>query len=178
MACWGWASLPTLFSLIDALSEAIDGMQDSEWDAFLEFCNESRIGGGSDSLGKQDCGDLPVRIASRRAALLVGLRGSADVSTAIFLNYFRSTSISNPHVAEFRQVRALDAALAGLIDWKEALEIIRLTYKQGAWRKIARVSDLSGRVSEPPSWAIDQILMDSTSYPVHLWSQIEMIATR
>jgi hypothetical protein len=92
----------------------------------------------------------------------------------LFLQNLLEQPDGNVPIAEFRQLCALDAGLAGELEWLRAMKIIRETYAQGAAYRLRRIL-VPGRML--PEAVADEILLKPTHYPAALWDFAESVAS-
>ena len=172
LAYWTWASSAVVSGMADELADALEQMQDAEWHNLLDFV-QSSIGRLRLSARGDAPATKPTNMSSKRFALLVAFREQAVLGRQIFLEHFVQNGSKHPSIAEFRQAMAFDAALAGELEWRPALAVIRSTYADGAWSQIMRVSAGGPRRATLPEAIAQQVLSAPRDYPVHLWELAE-----
>jgi hypothetical protein len=109
--------------------------------------------------------------------LLLGLKNRVVYGRAAFLDHFVTSGENNAAVAEFRQTEAYLAALAGALDWRTALSIIRSTYARGTAGQMMRIFGARGQTLSLPVMVAQEILANAKEYPVQLWDIAEGVAS-
>jgi hypothetical protein len=175
---WLWRPLASALEMADDIGTSLDALSFDEWSTLVLFISAS-IDHGYYLSGNQTKANqpLPRRLNSRRLALIVGMKDQLAYGRAAFLDYLVDATEPHLEVAEFRQLRAFEAAVSGALDWRSALSIIRSTYVlEGAAADIERV--LVGRRSVIlPETVSQQVLAKAKDYPVQLWELAENVAS-
>jgi hypothetical protein len=178
LSYWIWRPVEGALEMADHIGASLDALSFSEWSTLLEFISAVIDRGyylsGNRAKANQP---LPRRLNSRRLALIVGMKDQFTYGRAAFLDYLVNATEPYPELAEFRQLRAFEAAVSGALDWRSALSIIRSTYVlEGAAADIERV--LVNRRSAPlPETVSQQVLANAKDYPVQLWELAENVAS-
>ena len=177
LAFWAWAPVSTAFGISETLAEALERLPACEWQTLLNFASLF-INRGPLAPAREDAvSALPVHLPSNRLALLVGLKDQVTYGRAVFLEHLFNGADGGRNAAEFRQGRAYEAAMAGALDWRAALSVIRSTYSEGASSSIARMSAALLRRTALPDSVVQQVLAAPREYPVHLWDAAEAVAS-
>ncbi len=171
-ALWRWAPAGMLFEWADDLGGMLDGLSDSEWRSLAEVVYAGVTLGPRQIATARAQAPLPRTLPSRRLALLMGMRDQGRYARAIFLDHLSDSGDGSNLMATFRQEQAFDAALAGKLDWRSSLSIIRATYAEGAAYPLA----VRASASRVPETVAQQILGNARDYPLSLWSAAESVA--
>jgi hypothetical protein len=173
VAFFNYAPSSIIIELAGAITASVDGMTSEEWSVVVGLVEHKfdRISfPGRPEPGRTT--SVP-DVVSRRVAYLLALHSNRAVARGLFLKHFLHAGDREPFIAEFRQTWAVEAALAGELEWPEALNVVKKTYAQGAAYSLQSV--LHGDVL--PQFVSDEVLSNARLYPGFLWDAAERAAS-
>lgn len=116
-------------------------------------------------------------LESMRFAYLMAIRDADRLETAVFLKFFRTYEGSELNYQEFRQAQAVNSAISNLLEWDEALKIVRESYAQGVCSVELDYRFRHTSVTMPTA-VYSEVLANSQLYPLAICAAAEAVATR
>lgn len=161
----------------ESLARTLDSMTEEEWST-LALTVPSVNGSMRRHIGKDDSpGQNNFRLDSMRASYLIALREPASVGRSVFLRHFRTYAGLSQDLLEFKQAQALNCAIAGVIEWDEALAILRDIYAHGVCALELDYQLRNSPLVMGPT-VYSEILSNARLYPISICDAAEAAASR
>jgi hypothetical protein len=173
MACFNLATESVLHQSADQIAEGLDALSSEEWSTTVQLVS-TQIDRISFSSKAERSAAVAQSRKSYRFSYLIALKSSRATARKLFLQNLLEQPDENLPIADFRQLFALDAGLAGELEWPRAMKIVRETYAQGAAYRLRRLLVPSGML---PEAVADEILLKPMIYPAALWDFAEIVAS-
>jgi hypothetical protein len=168
LAFWSYAPVSIAIENSDAVAKSLDELTDDEWSFLLRFLVvQFRLNTYYRIPRRTPKGNAKVK--SSRLAYLIASTDHETYGEQLFLSNLIDAKEKFPGLSEFRQFWAVRTALAGELDWKAALGVIRATYKDGEGYGVSMaLAASSQQMPGVPVVVADQILAGSKDYPCAL----------
>jgi hypothetical protein len=158
-----------------SLSAILDSMVEEEWSILVQTLSSVRIAVGKPARDEA-LKKFGFKFESMRFSYLVASKGPKGLARLVFQRFFRTYAGATADYLEFKQEQAIRCAIAGEIQWDEALSIVRDGYARGVY--VPRLEfDFRNSVIMPAE-VYPQILSNSQLYPLSICDVAEAAASR
>ena len=159
------------------LAEILEAMSEEEWTNLVQMVTTIGVTMRGPANKEDSTAPSSLRLDSMRFSYFLALKDPDSFGRPVFLRFFRAYSGTARGYLEFKQTQAVACAIAGLLEWSEALAIIRECYAHDVYAPGIEYQFRHTSVVIP-SEIYSEILLDSQKYPVSLCDAAEANASR